>query len=251
MSKPLPKLIAGLFYSPDGFEIALAELRWTVRQNPAFWSQALIYVDPLAETRFAPYRQYFGEVVVDHHMPPEVLANRKWCCKGWWSKQAVDRFDSILYCDFDIIVRRHPDAALADWLGKAPRFLYMPNYQSPHKVVGCGVAYYDRSCNWDCYLDLIYHKWRCDERAWTETLSMTKEKQLEQGLDMNPKIVNWDWLLTHPDQRLDTYIIHGLSEVSGGWQQVPRMGFQNNELNFSVALRARLNHWLTHLKTKR
>lgn len=244
------QVVAGLFYAPDGFDIALAELRWTVGQNPGFWRQALIYVDPEVESRFAPYRHCFGEVIIDYHMPPPVQANRKWCCKGWWAKQAVDRFDRILYCDFDIIVRRPPDTLLTPWLGQAPRFLYMPNYRSPNKVVGCGVAFYDRSCDWDRFLALLYNKWHCDERAWTETLSMTREKQLAQGRDMNPKIVNWDWLLEHPDQRLNTYIIHGLSEVSGGWRKIPLMGFQKGELEFNVALRARLNHWITRVNAK-
>ena len=249
MSAPL-QVVAGLFYASEKVAVALAELRWSVRQNPDFWRTALLYVDPDCETLVRPYRKCFGEVVVDRNMPEVVRENRMWNCKGWWAHQAVQRFGAILYCDFDVIVVRPPDAALTDWLGRAPRFLYMPNYHSPHKVVGCGCAFYDQNCDWNRFLDLLYHKWRCDERAWTETLAMTKEKQLANGFDMNPKIVNWDWLAAHPEARRETYLIHGLSDVSRNWNAYRDFGFAPAELQFYRSWRARVNHLIIRLREK-
>ena len=50
MSVTVPQVIAGLFHVPQRFETALAELRWTVRQNAGFWKTALLYVDADCET---------------------------------------------------------------------------------------------------------------------------------------------------------------------------------------------------------
>jgi hypothetical protein len=241
--EPIPQVVAGLFYDAGGFEMAMAELRWTVRQNAAFWRNALLFVDPDCEKRILPYTQCFAEIVVDHDMPPEVKSHRKWNCKGWWAKRAVDRFGRILYCDFDIVVVRQPDADLGSWLGRGPRFLHMPGYHSPRKVVGCGCAFYDRDCDWDRFLDLIYHKWRCDERAWTETLAMTKDKQLADRFDMNPRIVNWDWLMANPLCRQDTYLIHGLN-ISDGWVHFRRLGFDPKDVRFHFSWRTWARYWL-------
>jgi len=95
-----------------------------------------------------------------------------WCCKGWWAKCAVDRFDRILYCDFDIYVRKLIDGALEAQLKTGPRFIHIPTYKNPEKVVGCGIAFYDRSCDWDSYLRLLRYKWHHDEKAWTELLGV-------------------------------------------------------------------------------
>lgn len=242
MNTPLPKIVAGLFYAPQGFDAAMAELRWTVRQNPEFWKTALLYVDAACERQARPYAKYFGEVVVDRDLPAIVREHPMWNCKGWWAHRAVQRFGAILYCDFDVLVVRQPDAALATWLGRAPRFLHMPNYNAPNKVVGCGCAYYDQTCDWDRYLDLLYNKWFHDERAWTEVLALTKEKQLADGFDMNPKIVNWDWLAAHPEARRDVYLVHGLSDVAREWRAFRDFGFDPKEIRFYRSWRARLNH---------
>lgn len=241
MSSSTPQIIAGLFRAEGGYEVALAELRWSLRQNPGFWRQAVLYVDPLCEDDIRPWRTAFQEVVVDHGMPDVVRQHPKWNCKGWWSRQGVLRFGKVLYCDFDIVVVRPPDESLWGWLARGPRFLYMPHYQSAQKVVGCGIAYYDTQCDWDRYLDLIFHKWRCDERAWTETMSLTKERQLAGGYDMNPRIVNWDWLLENNAQRDQTYLIHGLSEMSPNWRVFRQLGYAPSEVRFRVSWRARLN----------
>ena len=87
MSAPL-QVVAGLFYAPRGFDAALAELRWTVRQNPEFWKNALLYVDSTCERQARPFAKYFGEIVVDRDMPAVVRANPMWNCKGWWAHLA-------------------------------------------------------------------------------------------------------------------------------------------------------------------
>lgn len=246
MSAP-PQIVAGLFYEPRGFDAALAELRWTVRQNPEFWKSALLYVDCVCEKQARPYAGHFGEVVVDRDIPDIVRACPMWNCKGWWAHRAVQRFGAILYCDFDLLVMRQPDAALAEWLGRAPRFLDMPNYRAPDKVVGCGCAYYDPACDWDRFLDLLYKKWHHDERAWTEALGLTREKQMAGGFDLNPKIVNWDWLAAHPEARREVYLIHGLSDVSHNWTAHRDFGYRPAELRFHRSWRARGNHLVNRL----
>lgn len=233
-----------MFYDQTGFTAAVAELRWSLKQNPKFWHAAVLYVDPLCAKVVAPFRNCFKEIILDHELPPEVQAFRKWNCKGWWAYQGAKRFGRILYCDFDIFVRRMPDTALARELETGPRFLYIPGYKRPNKVVGCGCAFYDQNCDWERYLPLIFNKWKCDERAWTETTGITHETFRASRLHMNPHIVNWDWVLENPDQRNTPYIIHGISSISGGRRILRQIGYSEREIHFKNTFKEELAyHW--------
>ena len=226
------RVVAGLFYDRSRFGFAWAEFLWSLKQNAAFWKQALLYVDPLCARRVAPYRAAFGEVVVDHDMPDVVLAHRRWNCKGWWAKRAVDRFGRVLFCDFDIFVRKRPDAFLCGQLTRAPRFLDIEGYRKAKKAVGCGCVYYDETCDWDLFLDKLYNVWRCDERAWTDALAMDREKFLAGGYGLDPWIVDWTWLVKRPELRDKPYIIHGISAAADGRRVLRGVGYSEEELDF-------------------
>jgi hypothetical protein len=226
------QIVCGMFREEGFFEKAMAEFLWSLRQNSRLWKEAVLYVDPDCQDAVRPFFGHFRDVVVDRDMPEIVRQHKRWSCKGRWAKDAVDRFDRILYCDFDIYVHRFPDEALWRTLGRAPRFLYMCNYKDPVKVPGCGCVYYDGSCPWGPFLESIYHKWYHDEKAWTEVLALTKEKQLAEHYDMNPFIVNWDWLVHNPERRNETYLIHGISAMDYGRRRLRAAGYSETEISF-------------------
>ena len=226
------QVVCGLFYRRENFAKALAEFKWSCRQNAAFWKDAILYTDAEAGRLTQKYHQNFREVIVDHDLPTAVVANKMWCCKGWWAKCATDRFDRVLYCDFDIYVRKPIDAALKSHLKKGPRFLHIPTYKSPEKVVGCGIAFYDRSCEWDAYLHLLNGKWHHDEKAWTELLGVTLKDYAESGLAMDPFIVHYNFVQKGPLDRDGVYIIHGISPDDHGRELLLGMGYPPDEIDF-------------------
>jgi hypothetical protein len=179
-----------------------------------------------------PHAGAFREVVVDRQLPEQVRDRRKWCCKAWWPLKALERFQRVLYCDFDILVRREPDEELDRMLVRAPMFLYMPNYGGPHKRLGCGVVFYDREAPMEAFARLVYEKWNCDERAWSELTGFTRESLLASDRHMNPRIVDYTWLLAEPEQRDRAYIVHGISAVDGGHDRLRRIGFSDREQPF-------------------
>jgi hypothetical protein len=225
------QVVCGLFYRRENFYKALGEFAWSCRQNAEFWQDAVLFTDAEAGERTRKYHGFFREVVIDRDLPPPVAANKMWCCKGWWAKRASDRFDRILYCDFDIYVRKPLDAALEEKLPRGPRFIHIPTYKSQQKVVGCGIAFYDRGCDWDGFLRLLYHKWHHDEKAWTELLGVTLESFPESGLPMDPYIVHYNFR-QRPHDREQVYIIHGISPDDRGKKILHEMGYAPNELCF-------------------
>ena len=235
------QIVAGIFYAGSSFSKALSEFEWTLRQNAAFWQNAVLYCDPEAWTRIRSHAHKFREVVVDDSMPPIVSAQRRWCCKGWWAHKALERFPRILYCDFDIFVLRLPDTALERFLDRGPKFLYMPDYRTPAKQVGCGVAFYDRETpSFERFLDLLYHKWNCDERAWTEALGMTGEKLLASDGHLNPHVVDYTRLIDPAEPLPEPYLIHGISGIDDGLHRMRRIGF--GARHFSLNISERLSH---------
>ena len=236
------QIVAGIFHAGPSFFKAFAEFEWTLRQNAEFWKDAVLYCDPEAWVHVQAHAGKFREVVVDDAMPPIVASQRRWCCKGWWARKALERFPRVLYCDFDIFVLRLPDENLERFLDRGPKFLYMPGYRTGAKQVGCGVMLYDREIpEFEKFLDLLYHKWNCDERAWTEALSMTGEKLLASDRNMNPYIVDYTRLLDPPEQRPEPYLIHGISGIDDGLHRMRRIGY--GDRHFSMNMSERLSHW--------
>jgi hypothetical protein len=238
-----------MFFAPGSFERAATEFRWSIRQNADFWRSAVLYTDVESARRLRRHLGGFREVVVDDRLPPEVDRHRKWNCKGWWAKRAVERFGRVLYCDFDIYVRRPPDATLAARLDRSPMFLDIPAYWATKKMVGCGCVYYDGDCDWTRFLDLLYHKWRHDERAWTEALGMTQEKLHAEGRHMSPYIVDQDWLLRNRDRRHEAYIVHGVSPCEDG-RAVLRRIFEESEIDYYASLADRVTDRLRRIKRR-
>lgn len=234
------QVVCGLFYSSGSFAKAKREFRWSIRQNKAFWKEAVLYLDPESAVRLSDFQGAFREVVVDEEIPALVRSKMKWNCKGWWAKKAVERFGRILFCDFDIYVRKAPDGFLNDRLGSGPRFLDIPVYQSPTKAVGCGCVLYDTNCDWDRFLPLLYDKWHCDERAWTEALSLSREALLARSLHMNPYIVDQAWLLRNSEMRNEAYIIHGISSWDDGQQRLRDIGYAADERHLLRSFPVRL-----------
>jgi hypothetical protein len=236
------QIVAGIFHGGPSFSKAFAEFQWTLRQNPLFWKSAVLYCDPEAWPHVRRYETAVREIIVDDALPEVVREHRVWNCKGWWAAKALERFPRILYCDFDIYVVRQPDEALEQFLDCGPKFLYMSGYKGAGKQVGCGVVLYDRDTpDFDKFLDLLYHKWRHDERAWTEALSMTGEKLLTSSLNLNPHIVDYSRLLDPPEPRPVPYIIHGISGIDDGRYRMRRIGYGNRP--FSMSLPERVGHW--------
>lgn len=229
------QIVCGIFSSTEErTNRAISEFRWSLAQNSTFWRQAICYVDPDCERYIEPYKHFFQEVVIDHEMPESVRAHKLWDCKAWWAKKAVERFGEVLFCDFDIYVFKTPDERLLAELRHqpVPRFLNVPAYASPNKVVGCGCTYYTSACDWENFLRLSYQKWHCDERAWTETLKMTQEKLLAQHFHMNPYIVDWDWLQRYPEACNDVYILHGISSEDKGKKRMLKAGYDMKQVRF-------------------
>jgi len=226
------QVVCGLFYRKENFCKALGEFAWSCRQNAGFWKDAVLYTDAEAGERTRKYHHYFREVVIDRNLPPPVAANKMWCCKGWWAKCAADRFDRILYCDFDIYVRKPIDAALEAKLSSGPRFIHIPTYKSQQKVVGCGIAFYDRACDWDGFLKLLYEKWHHDEKAWTEKLGVTLESFPQSNLTMDPWIVHYNFRQQTPADREQVYLIHGVSPDDRGREILLGMGYRPDEIVF-------------------
>ena len=224
--------VCGLFYRRENFHKALGEFAWSCRQNAALWHDAVLFTDAEAGERTRKWHHHFREVVIDRDLPAPVAANKMWCAKGWWAKCAVERFDRVLYCDFDIYVRRLPDAALAARLPLGPRFIHIPTYISQQKVVGCGIAFYDRACDWDGFLRLLYDKWHHDEKAWTELLGVTLESFPESGLPMDPWIVHYNFRQRTSADRDAVYLIHGISPDDRGLDLMLSMGYAREEIAF-------------------
>ena len=192
----------------------------------------MLYTDAEAGERTRKFHHYFREVVIDRELPAPVAANKMWCCKGWWAKRASDRFDRILYCDFDIYVQKPLDAALEERLPRGPRFIHIPTYKSQQKVVGCGIAFYDRACDWDGFLRLLYDKWHHDEKAWTELLGVTLESFPTSGLPMDPYIVHYNFRQKSPADLDQVYVIHGISPDDRGRAILHGMGYPPEEIHF-------------------
>jgi hypothetical protein len=226
------QVVCGLFYRRENFYKALGEFAWSCRQNAEFWKDAVLYTDAEAGARTKKYHRCFREVVIDTNLPALVAANKMWCCKGWWAKCAADRFDRILYCDFDIYVRKPIDAALEAKLPRGPRFIHIPTYKSQQKVVGCGIAFYERACDWDRYLDLLYNKWHHDEKAWTELLGVTLESFPESDLPMDPYIVHYNFRQKSPADCEEVYLIHGISPDDRGRETLLSVGYDPKEIRF-------------------
>ena len=238
------QIVAGLFHAGPSFPKALAEFRWSLAQNAAFWREAVLYCDRDTEPHVAPYAARFREVVVDRELPPHVDRQRKWSCKAWWPVRALERFPRILYCDFDIWVRRAPDAGLEAFLDRGPKFLYMPNYGSKQKAVGCGVVLYDRQTPMQTFAELVYGKWNCDERAWTEATGHTRETLLASDRHLNPFIVDYTWLLREPGRREEPYLVHGISAVDDGYNRLLQIGYRASDLAFHQSPVGRVRSWL-------
>jgi hypothetical protein len=226
------QVVCGLFYRRENFYKALGEFEWSCRQNAEFWKNAILYTDAEAGERTKSHHRYFREVVIDRDLPAPVAANKMWCCKGWWAKCAVERFGRILYCDFDIYVRKPIDAALEAHLSKGPRFIHIPTYKSQQKVTGCGIAFYDKDCDWDGFLHLLYHKWHHDEKAWTELLGVTLESFPDSGLTMDPYVVHYNFRQKTADDRKEVYLIHGISPDDRGREILLDMGYSPKEIRF-------------------
>ncbi len=244
------QIVAGLFQAGASFPKALAEFHWSLAQNPEFWRQAVLYCDRDTWPHVEPVAHRFREVIPDHELPPHVDRQRKWACKAWWPVRALERFPRILYCDFDILVRRLPDTGLEARLVSGPMFLYMPNYASAQKGVGCGVVFYDRATDMRRFADLVYSKWNCDERAWTEALSMTREKLLASDRHLNPWIVDYTWLLKHPAERGNPYLVHGISSVDDGYNRLLRIGYAPSEIGFHQTGGQRLRSFAMRLLSR-
>ena len=227
------QIVCGLFYRRENFYKAFGEFAWSCHQNASFWKDAVLYTDAQAGARTRKYHHYFRDVVVEADLPPEVAANKMWCCKGWWAKNATDQFDRVLYCDFDIYVRKPLDRVLDEHLQRGPRFIHIPTYKSQQKVVGCGIAFYDRRCDWESYLRLLYHKWHHDEKAWTELLGVTLESFPQSGLSMDPWIVHHNFRQVRPSDRNQVYVIHGISPDDRGRELLLAMGYQPEEVAFN------------------
>ena len=240
---PRIKIVAGLFKaSKKGFAKAVAEFKWTVRQNPEFWKDALLYCDRESWSHVRPHAAAFGEVVVDDSLPDYVRNHPVWNCKVWWAQKALERYERILYCDFDIAVLRPVDDALDQFLSRPPMFLYMPGFTKPDKQVCCGIVYYDRNIpEFEKFLELAYHKWHSDERAWTEVLAITREQLVTSGRSLTPHIVDHTWLLAAPPGQPEPYLIHGISCVDDGLYRMRRVGYGDRP--YSVNLRERLHYW--------
>lgn len=230
--RAMPQIVCGLFHTPDFFEKAETEFKWSIKQNADFWRSAVLYVDKASAERLGRHFSAFREVIVDADLPEEVRRRPRWHCKGWWGKKAVERFGRVLYCDFDIYVRRTIDENLVARLVRSPMFLDMPTYGSPSKVVGCGCVYYDESCDWPLFLDLLYNKWGNDENAWTEALQMTQAKLRAEGWHMSPHVVDHSWLRHNAERRHEPYIIHGISPCDDGRGVLRRLGYTDEEVHF-------------------
>jgi hypothetical protein len=117
-------------------------------------------------------------------------------------------------------------------LKTGPRFIHIPTYKNPEKVVGCGIAFYDRNCDWDSYLRLLRKKWHHDEKAWTELLGVTLETFGESGLPMDPYIVHYNFRQKASTDREEVYLIHGISPDDRGRELLLAMGYTAEEINF-------------------
>lgn len=245
-----PQVVCGTFYNAEAFPKAKKELLWSLKQNREFWKSAVLYLDEESEQNLPSLGDSFREVIVDRNMPEHVLSAKKWCCKGWWAETAIERFGRILYCDFDIWVRKPIDDNLLRRLYErpAPRFLDIPGYKTPNKTVGCGCVYYSEDMDASRFLDLLYNKWKCDERAWTEALDMTREKLLESKMDMSPEIVDICWLLDHPEERESVYIVHGISSVDNGRRLLFQAGYSEDEIRFASTFTEEAIHRLGNIK---
>jgi hypothetical protein len=232
----LPQIVGGLFYTPGHFARAETEFRWSIKQNPDYWRSAVLYVDKESAERVRRHFSQFGEVVVDEHLPEPVDRRRRWNCKGWWARKAVERFGRILYSDFDIYVRRPIDETVAARLVRSPMFLDIPTYRDPHKLVGCGITYYDEHADWASFFDFLYNKWGDDERAWTDALQMTYEKLRANGWTMSPYIVDHTWVRMNPERRLEPYVIHGISPLDDGRGVLRRLGYAGGEIRFHTTV---------------
>ena len=230
--RAMPQVVGGLFYSPEYFAKAVVELRWSIKQNPDYWRSAVLYVDKESAARLDRHFGHFREVVVDEHLPEHVDRQRRWNCKGWWAKKAVERFGRILYSDFDIYVRRPIDEAVVAHLVRSPMFIDIPTYRDPRKLVGCGVTYYDERTDWAVFLDLLYNKWGHDEFAWTDALQMTYDRLRSEGWVMSPYIVDHSWVRENPARRLEPYIIHGISPFDEGRSRLHRLGYRADEIRY-------------------
>lgn len=227
----LPQIVCGIFFTREFFAKAEIEFKWSIKQNAEFWRSAVLYADKESAERLERHFHHFREVVVDEHMPEQVARQRRWNCKGWWPKKAVERFGRILYCDFDIYVRRPIDADLGACFVRSPMFLSMPTYQG-NKIVGCGVVYYDERTDWATFFDRLYKRWADDERAWTDALQMTQTKLRAEGWHMSPYIVDHSWLRQNPEQRHEAYIVHGISPCDDGRGVLRRLGYRDDEVHY-------------------
>lgn len=244
------QVVCCLFCRGVNFEVALTEFKWSIKQNREFWRTAVLYLEPQAAAFVSgKYRGAFKEVVVDYDVPAKVSQEVGWSFKGWWAKKATERFGRILLCDFDIFVQRMPDDELFGKLTKSPMFVDYPNYPSP-KVVGCGITYYDMTCEWDRFMELLLNKWHHDEKAWTETLDFTREKFLASGRHMNPFIVDYKWVLDAPEKRYEPYIIHGISPMDSGRLRLRHVGFSDKEMHFAATLKEELIYRAVMLKRR-
>ena len=230
--RAMPQIVCGLFYTPDYFAKAVTELKWSIKQNRDYWGSAVLYVDKESAERLSRHFSHFREVVVDEHLPEHVDRQRRWNCKGWWAKKAVDRFGRILYSDFDIYVRRPIDETVVAHLVRSPMFIDIPTYRDPRKLVGCGVTYYDERTNWELFLELLYNKWGHDEFAWTDALQMTYERLRADGWVMSPYIVDHSWVRMNPERRHEPYVIHGISPNDDGRARLRRLGYGDGEVRY-------------------
>lgn len=245
------QIIAGLFHNEPGYSNALNEFTWSVRQNSDFWQHAVLYLDPKCADIASRYKSSFKRIIIDDTFPEVVRNKPKWNCKGWWSYRGVQEFGRVLFCDFDIFVRKLPDDFLDKMLVKGPRFLFMPGYPGPNKIVGCGCAYYDAHCDWDKYLPLIFNKWNCDERAWTETMKVSRDTYEQSPLHMNPYIVNYDWILEDKENRREhPYIIHGLSSIGWGRSILRGIGYTESQIKFKNTALEEIRYWIHVVRVK-
>ncbi|MEM6884729.1 MAG: hypothetical protein AAF571_06825 [Verrucomicrobiota bacterium] len=236
MSQAIP-LVTCMFYGSEaGFRSAFQEMKWTLKQNPDFWKQVILYIDVEGSRRIEKYKSCFRQVVVDHDLPDYVAADKKWNCKGYWAKQAVETYGRVMQCDFDIWVRKPLDEAFWNALSFAPRFLDITTYTKGEKIVGCGCYVIDEKCDWDRFLPLMYEKWKHDELAWSEALSLDRETFLKSNMPLAPYLVDRSWLFDFPERRDEPYIVHGISGLDNGIGRLKTIGYDVKEEGFYASL---------------
>ncbi len=236
MSTPIPIVTCMFFGNEAGFSGAFRELRWTLKQNTEFWKQAILYIDPEGAERIGNYAHGFKQVVVDHDLPDYVRENKKWNCKGYWARQAVEQYGRVFQCDFDVWVRKPLDDDFWQALSFAPRFLDITTYTGQEKIVGCGCCVLDESCDWEAFLPLMYHKWRHDELAWSEALKLNRQTFLDSDMPLAPYLVDRSWLFDYPERRAEPYIVHGISGLDNGIGRLKKIGYDVKQEGFYASL---------------